>query len=142
MELGDKSIKFDLEEVLRWCLKIQCERILRGLLCETASQKLSPDIHRELLTFAKIAQLIAFNSKPASPQPVGPGPSAGPLSQTEVRKEIRDLDSEDRHLLRAALEQMISSLGRTKNNKEDQESIDLQEPIDEEKNKYVEEESH
>ena len=138
MEMVDKSGKFDLEEVLRWCLQVQHERIRRGLLCETASQKLSPDIHRELLTFVKIAQLMAFNSQPARLQPGGTGPSAEPHNQTEVRKEIRDLDPVDRHLLRAAFEEMNSFLGEPKKNKEDQERIDLQEHTDEEKNPSVE----
>src|SRR5450759_4733091 len=115
--MGDQNTTFDLQEVMQWCFTIQRERIRRALMYEAASLKLLPDLHRELLALAKLAQLVASNSQSTSSQPGGAESPAEPTGQTEVRQEIRDLDPEDRHLLR----EVVTILAEQEKNKENQE---------------------
>jgi hypothetical protein len=127
--MDNKDKTFDLNEVLRWCLQVQGERIRRGLWYEMASPKLSPDLHRELLAFAKIAHLAAIDSQRASSQPVEARSPAETTTQTEVRQEIRDLDPEDRHLLR----EVVTILTELEKNQETQKSFDLRSNANEQK---------
>ena len=133
MDKTDKTGALDLEEARRWCLRIQIARIRRGVLLESASQKLSPNLHRELLAFAKIAQLTAGGSQRASLEPAGALSSAELQSQTEVQRKIADLHPEDRRLLRGLIEQFAMAIEPQKKSNENQDTGDLQEENDEDK---------
>lgn len=137
MSMADKQTAFDQEEVLRWCLQIQRGRIQRGLLCEIASQQLSPGLHRELLTFAKIAQIIASNQQRTNSQSDATGSSAEPPRKIEVREEIRNLEPEDRHLLREALEKLAANVGQPKANSESSDNVNLEAHIDDQNKSSV-----
>ena len=119
MNMGEQNSKFNLEEILFCCIRVQRERICRELLFETASQKLSSELHRELLALAKIAELAVSGLQRVSSQPGGDRSSAEQDSQTEVRKEIKDLDPEDRRLLRETGEEIERILEQLKKNKEE-----------------------
>ena len=138
MEIGDEVGSFDLEVVLQWCFEIQSERIRRGLLYEAASQKLLPNLHREILAFAKIAQLASSKSQRTSSQTDGAGSSAGPPRQHEVREEIRTLDPEDRRILREVLEEIGLNIVQPKVRNVDRKTVNLEEHIDDEKKSDVE----
>jgi hypothetical protein len=132
--MDDENSNFDLAGALQWCLQVQRERILRGLYCEISTLKLSPDLRRELLAFAKIAQLAASNSQGRNSQSGGAGSSEKPPSPTAVREEITKLDSEDRHLLREAVEELVSNLDQLNASKEVGETNNLGEQINDKKN--------
>jgi hypothetical protein len=132
--MEDKNTAFDLQKVLQCCFTIQSERIRRALLYEATSLKLLPDLHRELLALAKLAQLVAFNSQRESSEPGEARSPAGTTTQTEVRQEIRDLDPEDRHLLR----EVITILAEQEKNKENQNTLELKEQNNDQKKPGVE----
>jgi hypothetical protein len=137
MDIRNKDKTFDLNEVLRWCLQVQRNRILRALFYEMSSQKVSPDLHREIVALARIAQLIASNLQRAGFQPSGAESPAEPTGQTDVRKEITDLDPEDRHLLPAVGHQIATILGDLEASKKNQETVDLKEQDNEQKKPSV-----
>jgi hypothetical protein len=127
--MEDKNTAFDLQKVLHCCFTIQTERIRKALLYEATLLNFLPDLHRELLALAKIAQLISSQIQRPSSPPAGADSSEGPPSPTAVREEIANLDAEDRHLLREAVEELLSNLGQLKANKEDRATINLGEHI-------------
>jgi hypothetical protein len=134
MDIRNKDKIFDLNEVLRWCFQVQRNRILRALFYEMSSQKVSPNLRREIVALTKIAQLIASNSQRTGFQSGGAESPAEPTGQTEVRQEIRDLDPEDRHLLR----EVVTILAELEKNKDNQVTVDLKEQNNEQKKQSAE----
>jgi hypothetical protein len=137
MDMSDKQNTFDLEEVLHWCLQVQKARIRRGLFCEMSSQTLSPVLHRELLAFAKVAQVIASNSQRTNSQSDGTRSSAEPPRKIEVREEIKNLEPEDRHLLREALNEIAANFGQRQTSNVARDTVYLEEHIDDQNKSSV-----
>jgi hypothetical protein len=131
--MGAPKNTFDLQAAMEWCFTIQRERICRALMYEATSLKLLPDLHRELLTLARLAKLISSNLQHPGSSPSGARSSEEPPSPTAVREEIMKLNPEDRRLLRKAMEELGSQLGQLNSKKEVGETNNLKERINDQK---------